>query len=117
MDLIIVDSDGNVNALLPALIKAGVTGIWPLEAQSAMDPVTIRREYGQSLVLWGGIDKRALAHGPKAIEAEVRKKVLPLVGTGGYVPSVDHFVPPDVPWEHYQLYLDLLRDAIWDNAQ
>ncbi|MBM4431929.1 MAG: hypothetical protein FJ026_16510 [Chloroflexi bacterium] len=117
VDLIVVDSDGNVNALLPVLIEAGVAGIWPLEAQSGMDPVALRREYGQALVLWGGIDKRALAHGPRAIEAEVRQKVLPLVGTGGYIPSVDHFVPSDVPWDHYRLYLDLLRDANWNRAR
>jgi len=54
----------------------------------------------------GGIDKRALAKGPAAIRQELDRR-LPLVTQGGYLPSVDHSVPPDISFEDYQYYVQL----------
>jgi len=31
---------------------------------------------------------------------------------GGYIPVVDHRVPPDVTLDNYKYYLDVLRRAI-----
>ncbi len=59
----------------------------------------------------GGIDKRELAKGCKEIEAEVRRRILPLLDSGGYIPTVDHTVPPDVPFENFMYYLELKRKA------
>ena len=36
---VFVDSDGNVEQLLPLFIEAGVDGIYPCEVQSGSDPV------------------------------------------------------------------------------
>lgn len=101
------DSDGNTEALLPLLIEAGVDCHWPLESASAMDPVKIRKEYGKDLALIGGIDKRELAKDRKSIEKEMRRKILPILDMGGYIPTVDHTVQPDVPLENYLYYLEL----------
>ncbi len=106
VELICVDSDGDVRTLIPLWLKAGVNGIWPLEVQANMDVVELRRRYGRELVMIGGIDKRSLAKGRREIEAEV-DRVWPVVETGGYFPHLDHSVPPDVSWEnfcHYQRY-------------
>ena len=67
------------------------------------------REYGKELLMIGGIDKCALMHGKKEIEDEVYSKVPQLIKIGGYIPLVDHRVPPDVPLENYQYYLELIR--------
>jgi len=32
-----------------------------------------------------------------------------MVEHGGWIPSVDHAVPPDVPYENYIYYLDLVK--------
>lgn len=104
-----LDSDGNTEVLIPLMIEAGIDCHWPLEAAAGMDPVKLRREYGRDLALMGGIDKRALAEGREAIEEEMRRKVLPLLETGGYIPTVDHTVPPDVPLENFLYYLELKR--------
>src|SRR5271169_6241951 len=53
----------------------------------------------------GGLDKEAVARGPRAIADELRR-VRPLVEQGGYVPHLDHLVPPTVL---YDTYLDYLR--------
>jgi len=103
VDLICVDSDGDIRALIPLWLKAGLNGVWPLEVQAHMDVVELRKRYGRSLVMFGGIDKRALAKGKEEIEAEV-ERVWPVVETGGYVPHTDHSIPPDVSWENFCYY-------------
>ncbi len=45
----------------------------------------------------------------KIIEEEVKRKVGFLIEDGGYFPSVDHSVPPDVPFENFMYYMEVLR--------
>jgi len=112
VDIIWVDSDGDMNVLLPLLIEAGVTCHWPLEVAAGMDPLAIRRRYGKSLALSGGVDKRELAKGRREIERELLKTLPPLLETGGYIPTVDHTVPPDVPCSNFMYYIDLKRKIV-----
>ena len=111
VDLICVDSDGDCRALIPGWIDAGITGLWPLEIAASMEPAPIKKEYGRDLVLFGGIDKRALAAGPAAIDEEMQK-VPPLVAGGGYIPTVDHGCPPDISWANYCYYMERQREAV-----
>jgi uroporphyrinogen decarboxylase len=60
----------------------------------------------------GGIDKRVLSRGKSEIKQEVMSKVPWLLEQGGYIPSVDHAVPADVPYENYIYYLGLLREVV-----
>ncbi|MBI2915019.1 MAG: hypothetical protein HYY08_03725 [Firmicutes bacterium] len=112
VDIILVDSDGNVDQLIPLWLEVGVTGVYPLEVAAGEDAVRLRREYGRDLMLVGNIDKRALATSKQAIEAEVLSKVPWLVMQGGYFPWVDHGVPPDVPYENFLNYLELLMSVL-----
>jgi len=91
------------------MIEAGVNYHWPLESAAGMDPVKLRAEYGKDLALSGGIDKRELAKDKVAIEAELLSKVVPLLEAGGYIPTVDHTVPPEVPLDNFLYYLELKR--------
>ena len=68
-----------------------------------MDVLSMRRRYGRHLRLWGGVDKRALAHGPAAIDAEL-ERVRPLIADGGYIPHTDHSIPPDVSYADFLYY-------------
>jgi len=107
---VVVDTDGNCELIIPQFLDAGVDAIWPLERASDMDPVAIRRKFGRGLRLWGGVDKRELAKGPAAIDAHLRT-LQPLVAEGGFIPTVDHLVPPDVSlanFEHYMMRKQLL---------
>lgn len=109
VDIILLDSDGNVDDLIPIWLDGGITCIWPLEVASDTDPVALRKKYGKSLGLIGAIDKRALAKDKKTIENEVMSKVPFLIETGGFIPTCDHAVPQDVSLENYQYYLDLIH--------
>jgi hypothetical protein len=114
IDIIIVDSDGNNDVLIPLWLEAGVTGLRPFEIAAGCDPVAIRRQYGRNLIIQGGIDKRALAKDKQTIEREVLSKVPWLCLQGGYFPQVDHLVPPDVSLENYRHYSALLRALVED---
>jgi uroporphyrinogen decarboxylase len=90
-------------------IDAGINHFEPCEIASDMEPQWIRQRYGRGCGIQGGIDKRALAKGPEAIEKEVMRKVPDLLRGGGYCPGVDHAVPSDVSLENFKYFLDLVR--------
>ena len=100
-----VDTDGNPEALIPLLMDAGVDVVWPLERTAGQDPVHLRKVFGRSLRLWGGVDKRVLALGPEAIDDHLRA-LAPLIKDGGFIPTVDHTVPPDVSWANFEHYME-----------
>ena len=101
---VVVDTDGNCELLIPQLLEAGVDAIWPLERASDMDPVALRKKFGRDLRLWGGVDKRELAKDTAAIDAHLRT-LQPLVADGGFIPTVDHLVPPDVSLSNFEHYM------------
>jgi hypothetical protein len=113
VDIIIIDSDGNNDPLIPLWIDGGVTGLRPFEIASDSDPVQIRKKYG-NLIIQGGIDKRALSKGKADIDREVLSKVPWLCLQGGYFPQVDHLVPPDVSLDNYKYYSQLLKSVVDD---
>ncbi len=112
----VVDTDGNCELIIPQLMETGVDAIWPLERASDMDPVRIRKKFGRDLRLWGGVDKRELAKDSAAIDAHLRT-MQPLVAEGGFIPTVDHLVPPDVSLANFEHYMQrkqqLLRGELF----
>ena len=110
IDVIHIDSDGNVDELIPLWLELGINFPWPLEVAAGMDAVALRKKYGQDLILSGNIDKRVFLEGKDAIRQEVMSKVPFLVETGVYFPCLDHGVPPDISLEDFRYYLNLLRD-------
>jgi len=105
-----LDSDGNTEVLIPMFIESGIDAHWPLEAAAEMDSAKIRREHGEELALYGGIDKRALSVDKKTLEREVYSKIPPMMELGGgYIPTVDHTIPPDIPLANFLYYLRLKK--------
>jgi uroporphyrinogen decarboxylase len=110
VDVIFLDSDGNVEQLIPLWLEVGINYICPFEVAAHNDAVALRKKYGKNLIIGGNIDKRALAKGKEAIKEEVMSKVPFLLEQGGYFPSVDHWVPPDVTFENHCYYINLMRE-------
>jgi hypothetical protein len=109
IDIIGVDSDGNVEKLIPLWLEAGVNLMLPLEVAAGMDVVKLRKEYGKDLLMIGGVDKRELSSTRDRIKREV-ERVLPVFESGGYIPAVDHSVPPDISFGNYMYYHNLLLE-------
>ena len=111
VDVIFLDSDGNVSELIPLWLECGINYNWPLEVAAGNDAIALRKKYGKDLIIGGTIDKRALIKGKEAIREEVMSKVPFLLEQGGYLPCVDHAVPPDVTFENYCYYINLMREV------
>ncbi|PWH12810.1 MAG: hypothetical protein DDG58_14990 [Ardenticatenia bacterium] len=103
-----LDSDGNITKLIPLWLESGINMLWPFEVQSGMDVLKVRQTYGHDLVIMGGIDKRALIRGGEVMRREV-DRVMPLVEDGGYIPELDHSVPPDISWPNFCEYVEYLK--------
>lgn len=68
---------------------------------------SVRVRHGHDLAIGGGIDKRAVAIGGETMQREV-DRVMPLVEDGGYLPELDHTVPPDISWQKFGEYMQYL---------
>lgn len=110
--LVLVDTDGDFEALVPIFLEAGVDGFGPMEIASGMDPIRMRKKYGRSFCMIGGIDKREIAKGHAAIDAQIERMHAALKD-GGYVPTIDHSIPPDVSLEAFRYYLQEKRRVIF----
>ena len=106
-----VDCDGNPHDIVANWFEEGVNVMFPLEIQAGVDPMAWRKEFGKELRFRGGINKYALVEGGKAIDAEL-ERIKPLLEDGGFIPHLDHLVPPDIPYGNYCEYLDKKRKLI-----
>jgi uroporphyrinogen decarboxylase len=101
----------NMN-LVPLYIEAGFDCLNPMEVKAGMDPLKLKKDYGDVLAFWGGIDVRAIAHpNPAVLEKEIRTKVPVLKQGGGYIFASDHSIPDNVSLERYQRMLELGREC------
>lgn len=105
-----VDTDGQPDLIIPPMMDAGVNLLWPFEVAAGCDVNVFGRKYS-TLGMMGGIDKRALALGPAAIDAEL-ERIRPAMAKGRYIPELDHAVPDDVSWQNYCYYAEALKRLI-----
>jgi hypothetical protein len=103
-----VDTDGDVTLLVPWLAELGVNGVLPLERQAGVDGMKLRQRYPR-LQMVGHFDKMTMNRGEAAMRAEF-ERLVPLMRSGGFIPSVDHQTPPGVALEEYRVYLRLLNE-------
>lgn len=69
---------------------------------SGMDPRKLKKEFGDQLCFWGGIDtQEVLPYGSvKDVEEEVKRRIDELAPGGGYILGPVHNIQPDVPPEN-----------------
>jgi hypothetical protein len=103
-----VDSDGDATVLVDWLQEAGIEGLSPFERRAGNDIVDIRRRHPRFKMM-GGFDKTVMHLGEAAMREEF-ERILPVMRSGGYIPSVDHQTPPDVSLDTYRRYVELLHE-------
>ena len=106
--VVMLDSDGDITRLAPIWLDCGITVMHPMEVASGMDVRHERQKYGKRVAFFGGIDKRALAASRDDIDKEVIPKLDECFAEGGWIPACDHGIPPDVPFDNYRHYRDLV---------
>jgi uroporphyrinogen decarboxylase len=114
VDIVLVDTDGNIERLIPQFLEVGVTGMYPMETSAGMDVVKLRQQYPRFQMM-GGVPKYDMALGPARIE-EFLAPVNALLKHGGYVPTGDHCISPGVSWEQFKYYRHRLNEIIDANG-
>lgn len=104
----LIDSDGDVEPLIPWFEEVGLEGILPLERMAGVDVNRIRAHHPTWKMI-GGFDKTVMHLGEARMRAEF-ERLLPVMRSGYFIPSVDHQTPPGVSLDDYHLYLRLLRE-------
>jgi uroporphyrinogen decarboxylase len=102
-------TSGNIEPLLPSLLDAGINLFGPLECAAGMDAVALRAAYGRDVLMIGNISRAALMEGPEAAEREFDVKVPRLMAAGGYIPAVDDMILPDISFQSFMRYIELVK--------
>jgi len=106
------DSDGDINLVLPVFAGAGVNIFYPCEPAAGMDIVEIRKKYGNSFAMLGGIDKHVLRKSKEEIRKELEYKTQDCMRGGGMCFSLDHRIPNGTPLENYRYYVKTGREML-----
>ncbi len=104
----LVDSDGDVAAIIPDFITAGLAGLLPLERQAGVDVVALRHHH-PDVVFIGGFDKMTMSHGETAMRKEF-ERLLPAAQAGRFAIACDHQTPPEVSYQNYRCYRRLFEE-------
>jgi uroporphyrinogen decarboxylase len=110
---VMLHSCGDIYALMPHLIEAGLDIVNPVQTTcKGMDPLRLKKEYGKDMVFWGGgcNTRDVLSQGtPEQVRANVRANVKALSPGGGFVFQQIHNVMADVPPENVVAMLDAVN--------
>ena len=106
---------GEVRALLPDLIEAGLDAINPVQISCpGMDAAGLKADFGRDLVFWGGgCDTQTVlpTASPEAVADHVRRQVAALGPGGGFVFQQVHNILANVPAENIVAMLDAVRSV------
>ena len=110
IDIVSVDCDGCIDALVPIWVENGVNTMFPIEVGTWNASIAPWREkYGSQLRGVGGMNKTVFAKDKAAVDAEVAR-LKELIKLGGYIPCPDHRIPPDAKFELVQYYCSKMRE-------
>jgi len=105
-------TDGNVRAIIGDLIEAGLDILNPIQPE-CMDPVEIKREFGDRLVLHGAVSlQRTLPFGStEDVKAEVRHLIRHCNVDGGFVLGPSNEIFTGIPPENVVAMYDAAREV------
>ncbi len=112
IDIVSLDCDGKIDALVPTWVENGVNTMFPIEVgtwHAGIEPW--RQQFGKTVRGVGGMNKTLFAHDRPAIDAEI-ERLKRLVDLGGYIPCPDHRIPPDADWDLVRYYCDKMRQKM-----
>lgn len=108
VNIILVDTDGLVLDIMDLFLEIGFNGCVPCEVNAGSHPQKLRDRYPQICVI-GGMDKMALMRDKAAIDFALHS-LIPTMESGGFIPGVDHLVPPTVSFQNYRYFCDKRRE-------
>ncbi len=108
VECVCMDTDGHNGQVLEVFHPGAIDGIAPMEIAADNDPERYLKLYPK-LFISGGIDKRELRFTKERARSEVACRYRTARRCGGYIPTVDHGVPPDVPLRNFLYMVELIK--------
>jgi uroporphyrinogen decarboxylase len=102
-------SCGDVMPFVPEFVEIGLDCLNPLEIKAGMDPIALKRDFGDRLVFNGGLNAAIWGEREK-FEAEMRRLVPVMKQGGGYICGSDHSVPSSVSLEDFRRFVELAKE-------
>ena len=99
-------SCGDIHTFIPDLIEIGIDMLNPLEVKAGMNPVELKKEYGDKIAFHGGLNA-VLFDDMDALYAEMERTVPVMKENGGYMLSSDHSVPDSVSFDQFKRFVEL----------
>ena len=110
VDMVVVDSDGNVMELVGLLEACGVNALYPFEAKAGNDLFLLRERHPEFIFL-GWLEKEVVNEGNEClIEPELTSKVPPLLEKGRYFPNLEHAMQPMATFRNLCRFMTLLHE-------
>ena len=106
--ILMVDTDGSVGDIMKLFLEAGMDGCLPCEVNAGSHPLGLRARY-PGIRLMGGVAKTALMQDKNAID-DALNCLIPLMEEGGFIPTIDHEVPPDVSFGNYRYFCERRKE-------
>jgi len=101
---------GNNWRIMDMFIEAGYDAYQSIQESATMDLVRLKREYGQKIALWGGVNTHTLVSGsPEDIRREVRRAIRHAAPGGGFILGTSHSVLVGTKYDNYMAMLDEAR--------
>lgn len=107
-------SCGAIETFMDLFIESGFDIINPVQINaSGMDPLLLKKKYGERIVFWGGgVDTQgAFAFGsPEQVKDQVKRQCEILNNNGGFVFNTVHNIQANVPFENVVAMLEALKE-------
>jgi len=104
---VLVHSCGFIEPLVPGLIEAGMDCLQVIEIKAGMDLLKLKKNFGDRIVLCGGMDARNLvANDIDTIRKELNEKIPVVKENSGYILHSDHSIPTTTNYETYRFFVD-----------
>ena len=102
---------GKVDELIPDFIEIGTNALNPIQPE-CMDPLDIKRRYGDVLTLWGTVGAQSvLPFGtPDEVRQTVRDNIRNLGYNGGFWIAPSQILEPEVPWENIEAFFEAVEE-------
>jgi len=102
-------SCGKIEPFIEEFIDAGLDVLQAIQANTGMDVVKLKKQYGDKLTFWGNIGETKLAGSKEDIHDEISYKIPPAMVGGGYIYHSDHSIPDEVSLENYEYVIGLVN--------
>jgi len=104
-------TDGNAMEMIPLIIESGFTILNPVQPE-CMDPVGVKRKFGDRMTFWGtiGVQRTMPFGGRNDVRAEVKSRIETIGSGGGFVLSPAQTLYPDVPWDNILAFFEAAEE-------